>query len=221
MRRAAIVLGLTALFLPVSLDAQLKTPTDWQWRQDAPAPLAPGAKMEPGSWVFVGMPPGWHVTTGPGVLLFPRADGSLSGNFSLEAEIFLFPESTDAEYGVFLGGEGIDGTDAAAYLAFVLRADGRAAVLRREGAGVKALADWQADAAILKKDAQNAMKNVIRVDVDPASLAMSVNGTRVLEIPRGMLKVDGRVGLRVGQGMNLHVSSFNITRRLAPVPARK
>ena len=63
MRLAPQVL-LAAIVLPVALTAQLKTPTDWKWRQDAPAPLAPGSKMEPGSWVFVQMPPGWHVTTG-------------------------------------------------------------------------------------------------------------------------------------------------------------
>ena len=50
---------------------------------------------------------------------------------------------------------------------------------------------------------------------------MNVNGTRVLEVPGNALKADGRVGPRVGQVMNLHVSSLNITRRLAPVPARK
>ncbi len=71
MRRlvtALIVLGACA---PALLTAQLTTPTDWKWRQDAPAPLAAGLKMDPGSWAFVQMPPGWHVTTGPGVLLYP------------------------------------------------------------------------------------------------------------------------------------------------------
>ena len=80
-----------SLVFPPGSDAQLTTPGDWKWRQDAPAPLANGATMEPGSWVFVQMPPGWHVTTGPGVLLYPTANGDASGNFSLEADIFLFP----------------------------------------------------------------------------------------------------------------------------------
>ena len=115
---------LAVIVLPVALTAQLKTPTDWKWRQDAPAPLAAGSKMEPGSWVFVQMPPGWHVTTGPGVLLYPTANGDAAGNFSIEAEIFLFPESTAEEYGVFLGGRSIDGTEPPVYLTFVLRGDG-------------------------------------------------------------------------------------------------
>jgi CubicO group peptidase (beta-lactamase class C family) len=176
--------------------------------------------MEPGSWVFVGMPPGWHITTGPGVLLYPTANGEAAGNFSLEAEIFLFPESTADEYGIFLGGRSIDGTEPPGYLAFVLRGDGQASVLSRRAGQTSTLADWTGHSAILKKHASDAVKNVIRVDVDAATLAMSVNGTRILEIPRKDLVTDGRFGLRAGNGMNLHVSSLNVTRRLAPVPVR-
>lgn len=221
LRHLVLHAFLAALALPSPLLAQLKTPTDWQWRQDAPAPLAPGSKMEPGSWVFVGMPPGWHITTGPGVLLFPRADGDAAGNFSLESEIFLFPESGAGEYGVFLAGRNVEGTDHPEYLAFVLRGDGQAAILHGRGGGTTALAGWRGHSAILKKHASDAVKNVVRVDVDAVNLAMSVNGSRVIEIPRNDLATDGRFGLRAGNGMNLHVSSLNVTRRLAPVPARK
>ena len=88
MRRFVPVLLAVCACAPALLTAQLTTPTNWKWRQDAPAPLAAGSKMEPGSWVFVQMPPGWHVTTGPGVLLYPATNGEVDGNFTLEAEIF-------------------------------------------------------------------------------------------------------------------------------------
>jgi hypothetical protein len=212
---------LAAIVLPVALTAQLKTPTDWKWRQDAPAPLAPGAKMEPGSWVFVQMPPGWHITTGPGVLLYPTSNGEGSGNFSMEAEIFLFPESSAEEYGLFLGGRDIDGSATPAYLAFVLRADGHAGVLRRAGGQTTALADWQKHDAILVKHEKEAAKNVIRVDVDPVNVTMTVNGAKVLSVSRAEVETDGRIGFRVGKDVNLHISTLNVTRRLAPVPVKK
>jgi hypothetical protein len=212
---------LAAIVLPVALTAQLKTPTDWKWRQDAPAPLAPGAKMEPGSWVFVQMPPGWHITTGPGVLLYPTSNADVSGNFSIEADIFLFPESSAEEYGVFLGGRDIDGPATPAYVAFVLRADGSAAILRRAGGQTTALADWQKHDAILVKHEKETAKNVIRVDVDPVTLTMTVNGAKVLTVPRGGVEIDGRIGFRVGKDVNLHISTLNVTRRLAPAPVKK
>jgi hypothetical protein len=212
---------LAVIVLPVALTAQLKTPTDWKWRQDAPAPLAPGSKMEPGSWVFVQMPPGWHITTGPGVLLYPTSNGDASGNFSIEAEIFLFPESSADEYGVFLGGENIEGAATPAYVAFVLRADGHAAVLRRNDGRTTALAGWQKHEAILVKKEKETAKNVIRVDVDPVNITMTVNEAKVLTVPRASVETDGRIGFRVGKDVNLHVSTLNITRRLAPVPVKK
>ena len=222
MRRLVLLyIFLGALVLPSPLAAQLTTPSDWQWRQDSPAPLAPGSKMEPGSWVFVGMPPGWHVTTGPGVLVYPASGGAVSGNFSLEAEIFLFPESSADEYGVFLGGRSIDGDAAPDYVAFVLRGDGQAAVLRRRGSQTIALADWRSHTAILSRTKDDAVKNVIRVDIDPSNLAMSVNGSKIIEVPRQALDTDGRIGFRVGRDVNLHISALNVTRRLAPVPVRK
>jgi hypothetical protein len=126
MRRLVPAVMLVCAGAPALLTAQLMTPADWKWRQDAAAPLASGAKMEPGSWVFVQMPPGWHVTTGPGVLLYPSAHGDVGGNFSLEAEIFLFSGESSEEYGVFLGGHDIEGAATPDYSALVLRRDGQA-----------------------------------------------------------------------------------------------
>jgi hypothetical protein len=222
MRRVVTVLIALSVCAPHMVTAQLSTPTDWKWRQDAPAPLAPGAKMEPGSWVFVQMPPGWHVTTGPGVLLYPTANGEIGGNFSLEAEIFLFPGEAVDEYGIFLGGQDIETSALPEYSAFVLRRDGQAAVLRRRGGQSTALAAWQRHEAIVPGKAVNEpVKNVLKVDVDAANVALWVNAAKVLSVPRADVRIDGRIGFRVGKDMNLHITTLNVTRKLAPVPAKK
>jgi hypothetical protein len=222
MRRLVTVLIAVCACAPALLTAQLKTPGDWKWRQDAPAPLAAGSKMEPGSWVFVQMPPGWHVTTGPGVLLFPAANGDVTGNFSLEAEVFLFPGDATDEYGLFFGGQDIDTSATPDYAAFVLRRDGQTAVLRRRAGETAALSDWQRHEAVLQGNATgDAVKNVLRVEVDPLSATFSVNGAKVSAVPRANLRAEGRVGFRVGKDMNLHISTLNVTRKLAPVPVKK
>jgi hypothetical protein len=222
MRRVLLLLVTCCACASTLLSAQLTTPTDWKWRQDAPAPLAPGSKMEPGSWVFVKMPPGWHVTTGPGVLLYPTANGEVGGNFSLEAEVFLFPGESAEEYGLFLGGQEIDASAAPEYAAFVLRRDGHAAVLRRHSGETTALADWQRHEAILPGAVKgDPVKNVVRVDADALTATLSVNGAKVAAVPRADLKLDGRIGFRIGKDMNLHITTLNVTRKLAPVPAKK
>lgn len=215
------MLAAALALLPAVASAQLTTPSDWKWRQDAPAPLASGSEMKPGSWVFVQMPPGWHVTTGPGVLLYPGANGDAAGNFSIEAEIFLFPGESLEEYGVFVGAKDIDATDPS-YTAFVLRRDGRAAILKRRGPQITAVADWQARNAIPSLvGGKDAVKNVLRVDVTATTVTMSVNGAQVAAVPRQDVDADGRFGFRVGKDMNLHITTLNLTRRLAPPPVRK
>jgi hypothetical protein len=222
MRRVVPVLIAFCACASTLLTAQLTTPTDWKWRQHSPAPLAAGLKMEPGSWAFVQMPPGWHVTTGPGVLLYPASQGDIGGNFSLEAEVFLFPGESADEYGVFLGGQDIETSASPDYSAFVLRRDGQAAVLRRGAGQMTPLSAWQRHEAIVPgKAGDEPVKNVLKIDVDPGTATLWVNGAKVLAVPRTDLRTEGRVGFRVGKDMNLHITSLNVTRRLAPVPIKK
>jgi hypothetical protein len=222
MQRLVLTLAMLGAAASSSALAQQAAPTDWKWRQDTPAPLATGTKAEQGSWVFVEMPPGWHVTTGPGVLLYPATQGDASGNFSLEAEVFLFPGTSQAEYGVFLGGDNIDGPAPAEYAAFVLRRDGQAAVLRRRGASTSSLVSWQRYESIVPhKGGEDAVMNVIRVEGDASALTMSVNGVKVLSVPRADMKTDGRIGFRIGKDVNLHIAALNVTRKLAPQPSKK
>jgi hypothetical protein len=219
-RQVGLAAVLVAL-LPAVAAAQLSTPADWKWRQDTPAPLAAGGDMTPGSWVFVQMPPGWHVTTGPGVLLYPAVNGDADGNYSIEAEIFLFPGDSLEEYGVFLGATDVESGDPS-YTAFVLRRDGRAEILARQRTKTAAIAGPVAAAAVAPAaGAKEPVKNVIRVDVTAASVTMNVNGAQVATAPRPQVAVAGRFGFRVGKDMNLHIATLNLTRRLAPAPVKK
>ena len=212
-----------ALLAAAPMAAQLATPTDWQWRLDSPAALVTGQDLPEKSWRFVRMPPGWHVTTGPGVLLYPTEAPKLTQNFSLEATIFLFPGESREEFGMFLGGQEVDSQRPAEYTAFVIRRDGQAAVLKRAAADVTPIVAWQAHEAIVphKGGGEDPVKNVMRVDVGPAAVQMSVNGTAVAKVARADVRTDGRIGFRIGSGVNLHISSLDVTTRLAPVPAPK
>ncbi len=214
---------IAALLAVVPMAAQLTTPTDWQWRLDSPATLVTGQDVPERSWRFVRMPPGWHVTTGPGVLLYPTEAPQLTQHFSLEATIFLFPGDSREEYGVFLGGQEIDSQRPPEYTAFVLRRDGQAAVLKRAAADLTPIVAWQAHEAIVphKGGGEDPVKNVVRVEVGPSAVQMSVNGTAVAKVPRADVRTEGRIGFRIGSGVNLHISSLDVTTRLAPVPAPK
>ena len=200
---------------------QLQTPTDWKWRTDAPAKVTSESKIGPDTWHFVAMPPGWHITMGPGGLLYPTGK-TASGNFVLQAEMFLFPGEGQQEYGLFLGGQAVDG-DASHphYVAFVARRDGQAAVVKRIGTGVEPLIAWKTnDAVVPHPGGTGTAKNIFRVEVGPTEIAFSANGKEIAKVPRAGLTTDGAFGFRVGKDLNMHISTLDVTERLAPIPRK-
>lgn len=217
---SAVVFALA--LLATSAAAQLQTPTDWKWRTDAPSKVTNESKITPDTWHFVAMPPGWHITMGPGGLLYP-AGKTASGNFVLQSEMFLFPGDAQQEYGLFLGGQAID-SDASTpqYVAFVARRDGQAAVLKRTGARTEPLVAWKAnDAVVPHPGGEGTAKNMLRVEVGPAEVAFSANGKEIAKLPRASVAPDGAFGFRVGKDLNMHISTLDVTQRLAPIPVKK
>lgn len=222
MRRVTVSAIAMAVVLGGTLAAfQLKTPADWKWRTDTPATVTEaGGTLPADHWYYVGMPPGWHITTNPGVLLYhPAHEGR--GNFTLQSEIFLFPGDNQDEYGVFLGGQSLEPAATPAYIAFVARRDGRAAILQRTGARTTVLVDWKANEAVVPQSGTDAMKNALKVEVGPTEIVFGANSKEIARIPRAGVVTDGAVGLRVGKSVNLHVSTFDLTHRLAPIPVKK
>lgn len=223
MRRLMIMVTLMAGVLGTApAGFQLKTPTDWKWRTDSPATVTEaGGSLAATQWYYVGMAPGWHVTTNPGILLYhPSHEGR--GNFSLRSEIFLFPGDNQEEYGLFIGGQALEPASAApTYTAFVLRRDGRAAVLKRNGTSTTALVDWKANTAVVPQAGKDAMKNVLSVDVGATEVVFSANDKEIARVPRADVATEGAVGFRIGTSLNLHITTFDLTHRLAPVPVKK
>jgi len=120
-----VLAALVVLAAPTSaLRAQSETPGNWRWATDRPAQLVTGQDVPDSGWRFVAMPPGWHITMGPGGVLYDPAH-TATGRYVLEAETFLFPEKTDQGFGLFVGGRNLDGKPE--YVAFVIRHDGHGA----------------------------------------------------------------------------------------------
>lgn len=203
---------LVSLLTAGAVEAQAVAPPGWRWTFD-------GGGAEPDTaWTFVQMPPGWHVTMARGGFLFDPAQ-RVESNFVIESEMFVFPTTPDgAAYGVFAGGSGLEASPDA--VAFQLRPDGTAAVIRWTGGSQRTLLDWTARDAILRRSEAGPVKNVIRVVADPDRVHMVVNGDTVGSVPRADAPVDGNVGLRMSAGVNAHVTTLDVTRRLAPPAPR-
>ena len=198
---------LAAAPLAAQEEPELTWPDGWTHRFDRE-----GSALD--ELYFVGMPPGFHVTTGPAVILY-HPDSTAVGDFRLESEIFLFDPGQRREgYGVFFGGRDLEG-DEIAYTYFLLRRTGEFLVKRRMGAETETVIPWTAHPAILPwedrdVDAATA-QNILAVEARGAELRFLVNGHEVASIPRDEVDVDGVVGLRVNHALDLHVSRLEVT----------
>ena len=210
--QVSLAAGLVLLATVVTSAGQFPAPAGWKWVTDTDAKIVTSLDPAEGSWLFGTMAPGWHITTRPGVTLFePTYAGR--GRFALESESFLFPGTSTAGFGVFVGGADLEGQ--ARYVAFLIRRDGSAAVEAREAGRATLLHPWTKAAAVVAGTSAGDVKNLLRVEAEAAVVTFIVNGEKVAEVPRDGARFDGIVGLRVGEGLNLHVTNLDLTHRLA------
>lgn len=206
MPRAIRLTLLLALFTSASLCAQSdKRPDGWRVRLDDPGPDS--AKL-----VFASMAPGWHVTTGPAVILWNPAT-TAKGSYKAESNIFLFkPASGHAEaFGLFVGGANLDAANES-YTYFLIRNDGQYLVKQRTGKDTKDVIPWTRSPAIKLYDGkEESVANLLTVVATPATVDFLINGTKVASRPRTDVTADGIVGLRVNHNLNLHVSKLEVT----------
>ncbi len=200
-----------------------KPPIGWQTRVDASNERridkrAEGKKdshedsRKADTLAFVQMTPGFHVTTGPGVILW-HPDSSATGNFTLTSSISLFPTNgRDREgYGVFVGGQALTGATQR-YTYFLIRNDGRFLVKQRVGDKTTTLKDWTYLTAIKllsPKKPKDSKQNDLTIVAGAETVTFSVNGVTAVTLPRAQVAPDGVFGLRVNHSVNLHVSKVS------------
>jgi hypothetical protein len=161
--------------------------------------------------VFVPMGGGFHVTTGPAVILWNPANAVASGSFTAHATFAQTKAPTHPEaYGMFIAGNNLDGT-APEYLYFLVRGDGKFMVRHRAANGdLHTIQDWTENAAIHKQNEQGQATNALAVEGGAGGVRFKVNGTQVAEVPQ--VTSTGQVGLRVNHNLDVHVSDFGVTR---------
>ena len=200
--RLALLLALVSASLQAQSD---KRPDGWKVRLDDPGPDS--TKL-----VFSSMAPGWHVTTGPAVILW-NPSTTAKGSYKAEANIHLFkPASSHAEaFGLFVGGANLDAANES-YTYFLIRNDGQYLVKQRTGKDTKDVIPWTASPAIKLYDGKSeSAANLLAVVATPATVDFLINGTKVASKPRSDVAADGIVGLRVNHNLNLHVSKLEVT----------
>jgi hypothetical protein len=184
-------------------------PTGWHAHPDRAGADLAGLR-------FVPMGGGFHVTTGPAVILWNPANAA-TGEFTAHATLTqtkapMHPEA----YGMFIAGSALDGATPD-YMYFLVRGDGKYMVRHRATNGeLHTIVDWTDSPAVVKADAAGQAANTLAVDGGPWGVRYKINGTQVAQwLTRDVpyVHADGIVGLRVNHNLDVHVSDFGITRR--------
>lgn len=205
--RFMLALTLSALLASAASAQDFERPDGWNTRFDQPGATEDQLEM------YVAMPPGWHVTSGPaGIYWHPTS--SASGTYRLEMEVYLFdPGQRREAFGVFVGGRDLDGPEQA-YTYFLIRNGGEFIVKERTGAEAPTVQPWTSHEAVMAyadRGEDASVKNVLTVEVGERDVRFLVNGEQVWEGPREGLALDGVYGFRVNHGLNLHISSLAAT----------
>ena len=197
--------ALALLALPIALTAQ--APEGWELRADRP-------DQDLSEVAFTEMPPGWHVTTGPAVILY-RPDMVAGGAYRVDMDVFLFdPEGRREAFGLFIGGRDLQGGNQR-YTYFLIRDGGQFLVKSREGRETSTHVEWTDHPAIRGYDDRDegevTVQNVLTAQVGSGEIRFLVNDQEVTRVSTDGLSVEGIVGLRVNHALNLHISRFELS----------
>jgi hypothetical protein len=181
----------------------------------APAPATGQTLQAPEGWIarperFVEMPPGFHVTAGRGVILY-HPGTAIRGEFRVESKGFLFdPLGTDGTYGLIFGGRELD-SDAQRYIAFEIGPHGNFAIRLQADFESTELARGVHEAIRRWTGEDATVKNVLSVDAGATTVRFRVNDDTVTELTRTAVDPDGVIGFRIDSGLNIHITTLDIT----------
>jgi hypothetical protein len=173
--------------------------------------VRPDGDGDPKQIRFVTMEPGYHLTLGPATILY-RQEDRVDGPFHSLANFHQMKKLEHAEgYGLFLGGQNLNGKNQS-YTYFLVRADGKFTIKRRDGDKVSELSGWKSHPAVHPADSEGKATNVLEIDakLDPKRVSFKANGKEVHSMAAGRIPIKGVVGLRVNHNLDVHIEEFAV-----------
>ena len=155
---------------------------------------------------------GYRVTGGPAGVFWNPANMA-SGNYTARATFTLMKPSNHTNYyGIVFGGSGLEGA-AQSYTYFVVAQNGTFLVKGRNGDAAPTIQNRTPHAAIKQPDASGMSTNTLEVRVAGDTISYVVNDQVVHTMPKGTIKTDGLVGVRVNHMRDVQVEGPEIRKQ--------
>ena len=154
---------------------------------------------------------GFRVTGGPaGVFWNPSQ--TATGNYTVKAMFNLQkPSNHDNFYGIIFGGSALEGP-MQSYTYFTVSQIGTFLLKQRNGEMTPTLVAATPHAAVNRPDAGGQSSNTLEVRVMGDTVSYVVNNQVVHTMPKGTLKTDGIVGVRVNHVLDVQIEGFEIRK---------
>ena len=217
MLRSAVIIALIAVVgMPIAAQVQ----AGWKVRIDGShAASAPDATP---TLTLAPVAKGFHVTGGPGALLFDPAH-TVKGVYAVRATFTLLkPSAAITDYGLFFGGRDVEGATPE-YVYFTIAQDGAFQVRHRAGNDIHEI-DRSLHFAIRKPDASGKSTNTLEVQIAPTAVSYLINGAVVHATPTRTgtgsytegEKAHGIAGVRIDDSVDLQVDAFAVVQPFTP-----
>lgn len=208
LRRALLVALIAVLAAPIAA----QVPAGWKVRIDgSPSAAAPDANA---SLKFANMGKGFHLTGGPGAIVWDPAH-TVKGVFSVKATFTLLkPADKVTHYGLIFGAADLEGATPT-YVYFTIAQDGTFEIRHRAGNEIHDM-DKSLHFAIRKPDASGKSVNTLEVQVAPTAVSYLVNGAVVDATPNRTgtgaytEKTEGLVGVRIDDHVDVQIDGLEI-----------
>jgi len=205
MRRGLILAIAVLLVAPLGAQA----PAGWQVRVDRSTNAQDPDNVPELKVATVGK--GFQVTGGSAGTFWNPAN-TAAGNFTARATFNLVKPSNHTNYyGLIFGGADLAGAGQA-YTYFVVAQNGTYQIRSRTGEQVTNVVPRGTHEAIKQPDASGKSTNVLEVRVAGDTVSFVVNGTVVHSMPKGTMKTDGMVGVRVNHVLDVVVDGFEVRK---------
>jgi hypothetical protein len=207
-RRASLIALIATMAVPMAAQVQPGWKVRIDGSQSASAPDAnPNLKV-------AATGKGFHVTGGPGAILWDPAR-TLKGVYSVRATFTLLkPSDKVTHYGLLFGGTDVEGS-APRYVYFTIAQDGTYQIRHRAGNEVQEM-DKSPHVNVRKPDASGRSTNTLEVQVAPTAVSYLINGAVVAATPTRAgtgsytEKTDGVVGVRIDDQIDVQVDGFEV-----------
>ena len=151
---------------------------------------------------------GLHLTTLPAALVWkPGQIATGDYRFSTFFSSKVTPENSGA-FGLFVGGSGLE-NERPSYTAFLVRSDGKYLIERRNPTR-QVLVDWTNSSALIEPDAKGTLYSRLAIEVIGDAAHFLANNKEVLRLPTSELDLNGTVGIRVEDHVDVHIEGPGI-----------